>query len=585
MRHGVKWAVGLVCALGLLACGVYQWPVSSANVGAEINGAISPRVGLRLRRPARASLALLPWPTLRVVGLELVDARDRSVLSAPTARFPLSLAALLGGRVAPVGATLFSPTAFIDLDQTPVAAAEPRTLSGVDDGAPPALWSHVRVHGGVLHIVSAARQFDTLIESLDGSFDWPSLDRPMSVALTGAWRDEKVTIEARIDNPQDALRKRSTGVRLAIASRPFSFTLEGKWGGDMSLGFAGDVSAQISSLRALERLTGAAHAPLVVGDSLSLEGKAQTKGASLAVSEARLDLAGQMFEGALTLSREGDRTAISGTLAANSLDMEPLFGAPPTFVNAKGGWSAEPFVFTPGRGLDLDLRFSVSHAAWRGHRVDNLAGSLMCRDGQFVANLIEADAYQGVLKGQLTLAPAANGLRTQLAAALANADLGAAFADFGWSGYAGRGGFNVSLRSTGSTPADIIASLAGVASFDLQAGVVVGVNIEEAMRRSQRRPIDLSRDMAVGQTTFTHASAKIVVADGAAKITGARIEGPGSVIDIEGVVDIAQRAFHTLAAATQADAEGAPSANAARLTIVLDGPWSAPTVAALAGGG
>jgi hypothetical protein len=105
------------------------------------------------------------------------------------------------------------------------------------------------------------------------------------------------------------------------------------------------------------------------------------------------------------------------------------------------------------------------------------------------------------------------------------------------------------------------------------------------MRRSQRRAIDLSRDMAIGQTTFTRASAKFIVANGNAKISGARIEGPGSAIDFEGDIDVAAREFHALLAATQADAQGAPSADAARLTIVLDGPWSAPVVAPLPGGG
>jgi len=349
MRHGVRWAVGLLCALGVLAGGAYHWPVGSAKVGAEINQAMSPRVGLHWRGPARATLALLPWPTLRVVGLELVDARDQSVLSAPVARFPLSLTGLLRGRFVPLGATLRRPTAFIDLDATPVAAAKEHALSGAEDGEPSALWSHVRLSGGVLHIVSAVHQFDTLIESLDGSFDWPGVDKPMSFVLAGAWRDEGVTIEGRIDNPREGLRKRPTGVKLAIDSRPLSLTLDGTWGGDANSGLSGDVSAQIHSLGALERLFGAGPAPLFVGDALSLEGKAQTNGASLALSDARLDLAGQKFEGALTLSRESDRTAISGTLAADSLKIEPLVGAPPMFLNAQGGWSAEPFGFTPAR--------------------------------------------------------------------------------------------------------------------------------------------------------------------------------------------------------------------------------------------
>lgn len=585
MRHGVKWAVGLLGALGVLACGVYRWPVGSDRIGAEINSAISPHLGLHWRDPARATLALLPWPTLRVRGMEMVDADDRSVLSAPSALFSLSLQGLLGGGFVPSGATLRSPTAFIDLDAAPFAAAEARVLSRAENGEPIAVWPHVRLQGGALHIVSAAHRFDALIESVEGSFDWPDADAPMSFAFAGAWRDENVKIEGKIDNPREGLRKRSTGVKLAIASRPLAFAANGTWSGDAASGFAGEVSAQIRSLGALERLFGVGPAPLFVGDALSLEGKAQTNGASLALSDARLELAGQQFEGALTLSRENARTAISGTLATDLLKIEPLVGAPPTFLNSQDAWSAEPFGFTPPRGLDLDLRISAAHADWRGHRIDDAAGSLICKDGEFTAKLLQAAAYQGVLKGRLTLARGENGLETQLAGSLVDADVGAALADFGWSGYRGRGGFEFSLRSTGFAPTDSVASLTGAASLDLQPGVIDGVSLEEAMRRSQRRPIDVARDLAIGQTTFTRARAQFIVAKGTARISAARVEGPGSALAIEGSINIAARELDARLAATQADAQGAPSADAARLTIVVSGPWSAPSVAALPGGG
>ena len=72
-----------------------------------------------------------------------------------------------------------------------------------------------------------------------------------------------MTIEGRIDNPREGLRKRPTGVKFAVASRPLSLALDGTWGGDADWGFAGDLSAQIRSLGALERLFGAGPAPLI----------------------------------------------------------------------------------------------------------------------------------------------------------------------------------------------------------------------------------------------------------------------------------------------------------------------------------
>ena len=579
MRLGAKWAIALLCILGALAAAAYRWPVRSATVEAEVNQTISPRLGLHLRRPANVTFALMPWPTLRVVGVELVDAEDRSVLSAPVAHFPLSVAGLFRGRLVPLGATLRSPTAFIDLDAAP-AVAEARG----QDEEPPALWSEVRLRGGVLRVVSAARHIDTLIESVDGTLDWPAADRRLRLALVGAWRDETVRIEGRIDNPRDGLEGRPTGLRLSLNARPLTMNVEGAWNGGASGGFSGDISLDIRSLSGLERLFGARPERLFANDSLSVNGKIQTKGAAITLSDSHFALAGQTFDGALTFSLQDQSRAISGTLAADTLHIDPLL--PPTlpFVDGAGGWSSRPFDLAPPNDLNLDLRISVAHADWRGHRVDDAAASLLARDGQLTAKLLEATAYQGAAQGELTLAGSPAGLVARLSGSIAEADLGAALADFGWSAFRGHGGLEFSLRSTGDSPAALIASLEGTGSLNLQAGSVAGVNIEEAIRRSQRRPIDLPRDMTSGQTTFSRARAQFAIARGTVTIASGRVEGPGAVLAVEGSFDLAARALNTRLVATQADAQGLPSVDAPRLTIVLSGPWSAPVVEATPGG-
>ena len=187
MRRSVKWTIAAAAILALLA-GVCRWPMASAHVGVELNRA-TPPIGLHWRGPARVTFTLLPWPTLRVIGVDLLGAGGRSVLTAPEARFPLSIFALLRGRFVPLGATLESPTALVDLDAAPALAAERAVAEdlGGDSGA----WAHMRLRGGVLHVVSASRGVDTLIESLSGGLDWPRTDAPLQFSLVGAWRDQR----------------------------------------------------------------------------------------------------------------------------------------------------------------------------------------------------------------------------------------------------------------------------------------------------------------------------------------------------------------------------------------------------------
>jgi AsmA protein len=584
MRLGAKWSVALLCiAAALSVPAIIRWPLRSATFETQINRAISPRLGLHVRRPASATFRVLPWPTIRVVGIELVDAHDRSVLSAPAGEFPLSLTNLVRGQVVPLGATLQNPTALIDLDAAPTVA-EVRAVAHGKDEEPPAVWSHVKLRGGVLRVVSAARRFDTLIDGIDGTMDWPAADRPLRLALAGAWRDETVRIEGQIDNPRDGLAGRSTGLRMSVGAPPMTLNGEGAWNGGVHGGFTGDVSADIRSLSALKRLFGARPSPLLGADALSIEGKMQTSGAAVSLSDSRLTLAGQTFEGALTLSLKGDRDAISGTLAADSLHVDPLLLQGIHFLDDGGRWSAEPFGFAPPTDLDLDLRISAAHAEWRGHRIEDAAASLMCVDGRLTAKLLEATAYDGALQGELTLANSPAGLQAKMSASAVDADLGAALAEFGWNAYRGRGGFDVSLQGAGATPAAFVASLAGTGALDLQAGVVEGVNIEEAIRRSQRRAIDIPRDMATGQTTFSQAHAPFVIASGNATVASARVVGPGAVVAVDGAADLVARRLQAHVVATQANAQGAPSADGARLTIFVSGPWSAPAIVAMPGG-
>jgi len=555
--------------------------MASARVAVELNRA-TPSIGLHWRGPARVTFALLPWPTLRVIGVDVLGASGRSVLTAPEARFPLSIVAMLRGRFIPLGVTLESPTALVDLDAAPALAAERAVAEdlGGDSGA----WAHMRLRGGVLHVVSASRHIDTLVESLQGGLDWPRTDAPLQFSLAGAWRDQRVAMLGRVDSPGDALSRRATGVALKVASQPLAFRAEGVWGGGGDTSFAGTLSAEIHSLDALERLLGGAGGPSPLGDSFSFAGKAQATGETLTLSEASVTASGQGFDGALTFARQGPRYAVSGTLAANQLDLDPLTGPPPALLAPSGDWSQTPFAYAPPANVDLDLRLSAARLAWSGHAITDAAGSLMCKAGACTAALLEGSGYQGTIKGALSLARGPRGLTAKATISLADADLGAASADFGWSGFHGRGDIDAELRTTGFAASDSILSLAGQAAVTLAAGSIDGFSIEDLLRRGQHRQIDVARDFADGATHFLRGRLRLTIADGVASIDEGRFEGPGSAVDLGGMIDVASRSWQAQARAVQADAEGAPSPDAAHLTIVLSGPWSAPNVSAAPGG-
>ena len=105
-----------------------------------------------------------------------------------------------------------------------------------------------------------------------------------------------------------------------------------------------------------------------------------------------------------------------------------------------------------------------------------------------------------------------------------------------------------------------------------------GVNLEEALRRSLRRPLDVTKDMRSGGTAFEQADLDFVVGDGVARLVDGALIARGLKADLRGAVDVANRSLHLRLDAQQSGTTGAAPPDAARLSLDIDGPWSSPTV-------
>ena len=578
MRVGGKWALvalGALVVLCVLAAGFYRWPIDAERVVAQLDSGTAPIGGLHWGRPGRVSLTFLPWPTLRIVGAELLDAQDKSILDAPNAEIGLWPWGLLRGELAPVSARLLNPTAMIDLDAAQEGAKQITAKST-------RLLTRIEVRGGVAKIVSADLRLDTLIENVDGWLQLTKLYRPASFSVSGVWRGEPVAVEGSVASLLDLRDGRPSAAVLQITAHPAQLSFAGAWTPGGKGRFEGDLKMRTSSLSAVERWLGLASAPPIAAEEIALEGKAAGTLDAVALSEAHLDVGGQGFDGSLNLSRAAGKTSVSGTLAADSVDISALWRQPRPVLDSSGQWSREPIIAAPSQTLDLDLRVSASHASWRGHRIESVAASVLQRDQRLTVRLLEATACQGQLLGEFSIQNGPRGLQTQISASLANGDIGAVLSEWGFTTFRGRGGYEGSFRAVGASPAELADSLSGSASLELQSGTLEGVNFEQALRRSLRRPVDFVRDMAMGDTSFSSARARLEIATGRARIVEARMDGPGVIVQVQGAIDIAAREWRARIEAMQASAVGEPSVDAARLTIGLFGPWSAPTMSAFA---
>jgi AsmA protein len=224
---------------------------------------------------------------------------------------------------------------------------------------------------------------------------------------------------------------------------------------------------------------------------------------------------------------------------------------------------------------------SASHLDIYGLRLADAAASAIVANGKLSATLLEAAAYGGRLQGEFGAAYLGRNLDLSARGELVGANLGAAIADFGPAVVTGTGGVKFALAASGGSPAAAIASLSGTASLEAADGAILGVNLEEALRRSRRRPIDVERDMRVGGTTFETFDASLALDNGRAEVEHGVMTSQGVKGGLSGVIDLGAQNWALQVSAMQTAAAGEQSQDAAHLTLDIAGPWSHPTIRAI----
>ena len=348
---------------------------------------------------------------------------------------------------------------------------------------------------GVLRLVSAKRGVDTLIDNVQGRFDGLKIGDQLRFSLSAVWRNTPVRIAGALNDPESAAKGAPTSILFALNSPLAKLGFSGA----LALGDArsaeGDLTASVPSIAALTAFLNIGRPPVLAADDIAITAKVKAGAHGWTLDDATLTSAGQKVQGALAIDEAGGHPTVSGTLAAETLEMGPLLGPPRSLFDPSGGWSAKPFAVAALQTFDLDLRLSAAHLDVYGLTLADAAASVIVNDGGLNITLINSAAYGGRLQGEAAVASVGRDVEMSARGELVGADLGAAIADFGQPLMTGSGRAQFAVEASGASPAAAIASLTGTASLEAADGAILGVNLEEALRRSRRRPIDVGRDM------------------------------------------------------------------------------------------
>ncbi|MBN8921356.1 MAG: AsmA family protein, partial [Rhizobiales bacterium] len=343
---------------------------------------------------------------------------------------------------------------------------------------------------------------DETFEDVGLSVAWPSISKSFTATGQFTWRGEKIDATLSLSDFLAALTGERSGLKARIVGAPLKLAFDGHIGHRPALKLEGMLAADGPSLRHV--LEWAGIAPLPGGGFGRFALKAQTNlvGQTIAFSGVNVELDGNAAEGVFSLTT-GGRPQLQGTLAAEEIDISPYVSAMQV-LSSEREWSRLPIRLDGLKGMELDVRLSAGRVMLAGTRIGRTALSANLRGGRFVLTIGESQAFDGVVKGTIGIAGAADDaadLKANLQ--FTGVDLEKClFVVLGVRKVEGRGDIALALDATGSDVFELARTLNGTGSLVAKQGALVGVNVEQVLRRLERRPLSGGGDFRSGRTPF-----------------------------------------------------------------------------------
>lgn len=579
MTRLIKWAVACAAAAPLIYVAAAPWTFSEPALRQEIAQQVLRTTGLTLDTRARFTFALLPRPQIKIEEPQFSDPSRGVTLNADYLKGALRLLPLLAGRLEMASASLLRPDLKLDLDAADARVPARGARTGEKESA--TRLGVVSIADGAIRLVSRTRGLDLKVEAANFVLDWRTREAPFSLTGSAVVKGRETSLAFWIARPGDVLAGDRSPVTLRLKNEAFAITANGALTLEDRPQFNGRFSGSASNLR--DALTFFETSAPLPGPfrNVSASGDAIISRQSSSLANLTLSVDGNAFEGAMALRVEPDgRKLVSGTLAASQLNLTPFTAEAPALSGPDGQWSREGLDLRDLSLLDVDLRVSATQVRLGRLQGEEAAFSILSRNGRLELGLGEVKAYRGVLKGRLSAqSGASGGAEGRASLSFLGVDASPLLWDlWGRSNLSGIATGSLILGGAGDTFAQIMRGLDGRGQIQINQGEIAGVDFEQALRRIDKRPLAGSLEMRGGRTSFDTLTANLRIARGVGAIEDGVMAGKGARIAFAGLAQIPDRTVKIEAAATQADAAGAPRMDAPQFQFSIAGPWDDATL-------
>jgi AsmA protein len=554
--------------------------IPAASVRDAVQSEIRAVTGLDPMLGDDISLSLFPSGTVTFHKVLLGDNRStQPAVAADELTARLRYFPLLAGHIEIADVTLVRPTINITF-----ATNGESNWSGLIDSLSRALepnadhrtasFSEIAIQDGTIIVHDAAKDATERLENADFEVAWPSISRSFGANGHFVWNDQPVEASLTLSDFLAALTGDRSGLKVRVSGAPLQLAFDGWASAQPTLKIEGALGVDAPSLRDALYWTGSKKLPFGGFGRFTLRAQSDIGGGVVALSNVNVEVDGNTAEGALTLSTDGHRL-VQGTLAADALDLTPYVSGMRLLARNQRNWDALPIGLDGFGDLNLDLRLSAASIKLANVQLGRTAVAANMHNGRLDLTIGEAQAFSGTVRGTLGFNAAESGVGVSSHLQFSDVDLNDCLGQiFAVHKLTGHGNVAVNVEGSGPSVMAVTRALNGTASLNARSGALTGINIEDLLRRLQRRPLSGSGgDFRSGSTPFDDLAVNLKIDHGMIAVDDMHIDGPAVKLAIGGQASVPTRELDLKGVATLLASANADEFD---LPFVVQGAWDDP---------
>lgn len=560
-------AVIALIALALVGAAAAPWTFRENGLSSALSDHMKERYGLDLTVQGRSTFAVLPIPRVKFEDVTLRFPGQALTAEGGTLRGEIRVLPLLFGRI---------ELSDFDLSDSKITASS-KGIQAVN-------WSEAFTSGSkAVHARrlilnrSSVRWTDLKGADLDVGelvIRWAGENEPLTAYGNARWRDEAVVLDEVSIYPERLASGGISPVELAISAPAARLSMKGEAQLGLNPSLTGEGAIVAKSVRDFTRWSGVKLPFGSLVRAFSVKGDFSMDRRRLSWPSVAVTLGEDKLEGTMAVRFDAERPVITGTLAADDLNLADLFAPFGQTRTSSGSWSEETFDLAQVTGGDLDLRLSAASARLGALRVDDMAASVLVRPGEIEASIGRAGFHEGTLKGRLSLVSVGGQTEFRSQGTFAGVEIAPFLSSVGQPRWiAGRAQGQFAFEGVGHNPVEVVRRAQGRSTVTVKKGELVGISLGDALKRVEKHPLLASLNWKGGRTPFQEAQAQVVVQNGVGEVVEGKLVSADLTAELKGRVLMVDRTVDLKALVSSASSPSAPA-----LAFDIDGGWDSISV-------